>query len=170
VLIRREAETDAGVIREITALAFGRLVEARLVDELRESDAWIPALSLVAVSPGGGPDGEITGHVLGTRGHVGDVPVLALGPLSVRPGRQRAGVGSALMHAVLGAGDALGEPLVALLGDPGYYRRFGFGLSRDYQITPPVPSWEPHFQIRPLAAYRPSVRGAFRYAEPFDRT
>jgi putative acetyltransferase len=165
VLIRREGQTDASVIGVVTALAFGRSAEAGLVDELRESSAWIPALSLVAVSP----EGQVIGHVLCSRGWVGDVPVLALGPLSVRPDRQRAGVGSALMHAVLGAGDALGEPLVALLGDPGYYRRFGFGLSRGYQITPPVPSWEPHFQIRPLTAYRPSVRGPFRYAEPFDR-
>ena len=192
MLIRREEETDAGVTRAITAAAFARPgapgraapgqaapgqaapgqappgrtpPEVRLVDELRESEAWIPALSLVAT----GPDGEVTGHVLCTRGHVGDVPVLALGPLAVRPDRQRAGVGSALMHAVLGAGDALGEPLVALLGDPGYYGRFGFRLGSDYQITPPVAAWQPHFQVRLLTAYRPSVRGAFRYAEPFDR-
>jgi putative acetyltransferase len=166
VLIRREAESDVGVIGSITAAAFARPNEATLIDELRGSPAWIPALSLVAVEPGG----EVTGHVLCSRAHVDDVPVLALGPVAVRPDRQRAGVGSALMHAVLGAGDALGEPLVVLLGDPGYYGRFGFGLAAEYAITPPVPGWQPHFQVRPLAAYRPSVRGAFRYAEPFDRT
>ena len=193
MLIRREGKSDAEVIRAITAAAFARPgapghappghappghappghasaghapPEAALVDELRESEAWIPALSLVAL----GPDGDVTGHVLCTRGHVGDVPVLALGPLTVRPDRQRAGVGSALMHAVLGAGDALGEPLVALLGAPSYYGRFGFRLGRDYQITPPVADWQPHFQVRLLTAYRPSVRGPFRYAEPFDRT
>jgi putative acetyltransferase len=172
VLIRREGETDAEAIRAVTAAAFARPgapgrapPEVRLVDELRASRAWIPALSLVAT----GPDGDVTGHVLCTRGHVGDVPVLALGPLGVRPDRQRAGVGSALMHTVLGAGDALGEPLVALLGDPGYYGRFGFRLGREYRITPPVTDWQPHFQVRLLTAYRPSVHGPFRYAEPFDR-
>ena len=192
VLIRREGETDAEAIRAVTAAAFARPgalgqapsaqappgqappgqaplgqapPEVRLVDELRASGAWIPALSLVAIGPGG----DVTGHVLCTRGYVGDMPVLALGPLGVRPDRQRAGVGSALMHAVLGAGDALGEPLVALLGDPGYYARFGFRLGREYQITPPVASWRPHFQVRLLTAYRPSARGMFRYAEPFDR-
>jgi len=192
VLIRREGETDAEAIRAVTAAAFVRPgapgqapsaqgppgqappgqaplgqapPEVRLVDELRASGAWIPALSLVAIGPGG----DVTGHVLCTRGYVADVPVLALGPLGVRPDRQRAGVGSALMHAVLGAGDALGEPLVALLGDPGYYARFGFRLGREYQITAPVASWQPHFQVRLLTAYRPSARGMFRYAEPFDR-
>ncbi|HLK78694.1 MAG TPA: N-acetyltransferase [Streptosporangiaceae bacterium] len=168
MLIRRERPGDAAAIREITVAAFGRTAEATLVDELRESGAWLPALSLVADSLVAGESG-VTGHVLCTRGHVGDAPVLALGPLSVRPDRQRSGVGSALMHAVLGAGDALGEPLVTLLGDPGYYGRFGFRLSEEYQISPPVAGWRAHFQVRALTGYRPAVRGMFRYAEPFDR-
>jgi putative acetyltransferase len=96
--------------------------------------------------------------------------VLGLGPLSVRPDHQRRGVGSALMHAVLGAADALGEPLVALLGDPGYYSRFGFRPSTEYQISPPKPEWQPHFQVRVLTAYRPGLHGTFAYPEPFDRT
>jgi len=108
--------------------------------------------------------------VLGTRGHVGQDPVLALGPLAVRPDRQRHGVGSALMHAVLGAADALGEPLAALLGDPGYYCRFGFELSTACQITPPRPEWQPHFQVRVLSGYQPRLRGMFTYPEPFDWT
>jgi len=62
------------------------------------------------------------------------------------------------------------QPLVALLGDPAYYGRFGFRLSSDYQITPPNPEWRPYFQVRLLTDYRPELRGAFRYAEPFDRT
>ena len=162
MLIRREGPGDAAAIGEITVAAFARPAEARLVDELRESDAWLPALSMVAVEAG------VTGHVLCTRGHVDGAPVLALGPLTVRPDRQRAGVGSALMHAVLGAGDALGEPLVALIGDPRYYGRFGFRLGGEYQITPSVTDWLPVFQVRPLTGYRPEVRGTFRFAEPFD--
>ena len=171
MLVRREAAGDAAAIHAVTAAAFGEPggrppAEAALVAELRATDAWLPALSLVAT----GPSGEVIGHVLCTRGHVGDAPVLALGPLSVRPDAQRRGVGSALVHAVLGAGDALGEPLVALLGSPGYYRRFGFRLSGEYDIDPPRPRWRPHFQVRVLSAYRPGLRGTFAYPEPFDRT
>lgn len=180
VLIRRELAADVAAIREVTAAAFGgqsggqrggqgeaRLPqEALLVDELRAGPAWLPPLSLVATGPGG----DVIGHVLCTRAHVGQAPVLGLGPLSVRPDCQRRGVGSALVHAVLGAADALGEPLVALLGSTAYYRRFGFRLSSEYQIAAPRPQWQPHFQVRTLTAYQPGLRGMFAYAEPFDRT
>lgn len=171
MLIRRETDRDGDVIRAVTAAAFscpaqaGLPAEARLVDELRASPAWLPALSLVALDRGGG----VAGHVVCTRGHVGASPVLALGPLSVRPDRQRRGVGSALMHAILGAADALGEPLVALLGSPAYYCRFGFRLGSEYRIVPPRPHWQPHFQVRVLTAYEPGLSGTFAYPEPFDR-
>ena len=121
MLIRRETERDVDPIRAVTAAAFasrrpsGQIPpEARLIDELRAGPAWLPALSLVAVTP----EGDVIGHVLGTRGHVGRDPVLALGPLAVRPDRQRQGVGSTLMHAVLGAADALGEPLAGRRAGP----------------------------------------------------
>jgi putative acetyltransferase len=174
VLIRREITGDAQAIREVIVAAFGgsdlpdktaEPAEARLVDELRASQAWLPALSLVATDPGG----DVLGHVVCTRGQIGTAPVLALGPLSVRPVNWGRGVGSALMHAVLGAGDALGEPLVALLGSPAYYARFGFRLSSDYGIVPPNSHWQPHFQVRVLTAYQPGLHGMFTYPEPFDR-
>lgn len=140
-------------------------MEAPLVDWLRASSAWIPELSLVAVDS----SADVVGHVVCTRATVGSAPVLALGPLSVRPGWQRLGIGKALMHAVLGAGDALGEPLVALLGSTGYYPRFGFRPAGEYGITPARPEWTGHFQVRTLTAYDPAVRGEFAYPEPFDR-
>ena len=97
MLIRRETGRDADVIRAVTTAAFaagrppGQIPnEAGLIDDLRAGPAWLPALSLVAVTPAG----EVIGHVLGTRGHVGQDPVVAIGPLAVRPDRQRRGVGS----------------------------------------------------------------------------
>ncbi|HWS33730.1 MAG TPA: N-acetyltransferase, partial [Actinoplanes sp.] len=154
--------------RRVTAAAFTRPdapdpVEAPLVDRLRADEGWLPALSLVAV------DGdEVIGHVVCSRGRVGPAPALGLGPLSVHPGNQRRGVGSALVHAVLGAADALGEPMVVLLGDPGYYARFGFRPAVGHGIDPPVAEWAPYFQVRVLTAYDPAVRGTFTYAEPFN--
>lgn len=182
VLIRREGAGDADLIRAVTAAAFAKPgqddpAEAPLIDWLRACPAWIPPLSLVAL----GLDGEITGHVVCSRGTVRPgntvcpgntveaAPVLALGPLSVRPDQQRKGVGKALMHAVLGAADALGEPMVVLLGHPAYYPKFGFRPASEYGITPKTPEWAPYFQVRALTAHDPAVRGQFAYPEPFDR-
>ena len=170
MLIRREVAGDAEVIHAVTAAAFaqpgeGVPAEAALVDWLRACPAWIPELSLVALDP----DGEVVGHVVCSRGTVAGAPVLALGPLSVRPDWQRQGVGKALMHAVLGAADALGEPMAVLLGSTEYYPKFGFRMASEYAITPKPAEWVPHFQVRALAAYDPAVRGEFAYPEPFDR-
>jgi putative acetyltransferase len=174
VLIRRELPDDHDIVDEVHRQAFaadatdaaagGEPVEVALVRALRADRGWVPALSLVAVDP----DAGVVGHVVATEGAVGEVPVPGLGPIGVLPAHQGGGVGLALMHAVLGAADALGYPAVVLLGHTGYYPRFGFVTATDLGITPPDPGWGAHFQARPLAAHTPDLRGPFRYAAPFD--
>jgi putative acetyltransferase len=171
MLIRRERPADHAAVRAVLSEAFEAPAEAGsvpveigLVDALRVSSEWIAPLSMVAVSD----DGAIAGAVVCTRGWVDGRPALGLGPLAVAPAAQRRGAGSALMHAVLGAADALGEPLVALLGHTGFYPRFGFRPAGELGITPPVADWASHFQVRTLTAYQPDLRGTFRYAPPFE--
>ncbi len=176
MIVRRELPDDVESIRAVTAAAFrgvehsappvepgGDPGEATLVSWLREDAGWVPELSLVAVE-----DNLVVGHVLATRAYVDAQPALGLGPLSVLPRRQRAGIGTALMHSVLGAADALGEPLVALVGRPAYYSRFGFVPAQSLGIAPPDSSWGEHFQVRTLTQYDGRA-GRFQYAGPFDR-
>lgn len=171
MLIRRDLPEDHAAVRAILAAAFadpaapaGMPVEVGLVDALRAGGEWMPPLSMVAESEGG----EIIGYVVCTRGWVDGDPALGLGPLAVLPAVQGRGVGSALMHAVLGAADALEEPLVALLGHTEYYPRFGFRSAAEVGIAPPAEDWASHFQVRTLSAYRPGPGGVFRYARAFD--
>jgi putative acetyltransferase len=96
--------------------------------------------------------------------------IRAITTAAFAPGQPAGQLPAEAQLVILGAADALGEPLAVLLGDPGYYRRFGFRLSTDYQITPPRPHWQPHFQVRVLSGYQPRVHGMFTYAEPFDLT
>ena len=172
IIIRRERVGDEDGIRAVHAAAFARPddpgsepVEAKLVDDLRETAEWLPDLSQVALV-----DDAIVGHVVCTRGWLGTerAPVLGLGPIGVLLERQGRGIGEALMHTVLGAADALDEPLVALLGDPGFYRRFGFVDARELGIDAPDPAWGEHFQVRPLSSYAPGLAGRFEYAAPFN--
>ncbi len=114
-------------------------------------------------------DGRLVGHEIATRGWLEPlgVPVLGLGPLGVHPDAQGHGVGTALMHALIAVAEACDEKLVALLGAPAYYGRFGFVRSTELGIEPPDPAWGEHFQARQLSG--PPLGGTFRYAEPFNR-
>jgi putative acetyltransferase len=164
VLIRRETPADVDPIRAVHRAAFPEPVEAGLVDALRADVGWLPALSLVA------EDSGVVGHVVCTRAWVGTgadrAPALGLGPLGVLPERQGTGVGSALMHAVIAAAEALDESVVVLLGHLDYYPRFGFRPAVEVGITPPDPAWGNHFQARVLSPAAPA--GAFEYAAPFQ--
>lgn len=169
MLIRRERSGDVDAICAVHEAAFAHpdephrpVVEAKLVAELRASPAWRPELSLVAEHAD-----VVIGHVVCSTGSVGSTPALALGPVGVCPDRQGTGVGSALMHAVLGAADALSEPMVVLLGHADYYPRFGFRLAAEYGVVPAVPEWEPNFFVRALTGYDSAVRGRFAFPPAF---
>jgi putative acetyltransferase len=180
VIIRRERPTDVQAIRSVTAAAFGQVRhaapsvepdgvpgEATLVGWLRDDPGWVPELSLVAEA--GPSDPRLVGHVVATRGDLAGRSALGLGPLSVDPAHQGRGCGSALVHALLGAADALGDPVVVLLGDPAFYSRFGFLPARTLGIEAPDRSWGDYFQARTLTAWRDEHGGRFAYAAPFDR-
>jgi predicted N-acetyltransferase YhbS len=170
VIVRRERPADHRAVRTVHTAAFrppgttGEVLEARLTDELREDAGFLPHLSLVAV------DGDsVLGHVIATRSWLEPlgVPVLGLGPLGVLPEAQRRGVGTVPVHALIAVAEAAGERMVALLGSPSYYRRFGFVDAVSVGVLFPDPTWGEHFQARWLS--EPRVPGAFRYAEPFTR-
>ncbi len=176
MILRRERPADHDAVRGLHRAAFARdpatgaqrapedVVEARLVDELREDAGFLPPLSLVAER-----DDTVVGHVMATRGWLepAGVPVLGLGPVGVLPAAQGTGVGTVLVHALLAVAEAAGEELVALLGDPAYYRRLGFRPAAELGVAPPEPAWGGHFQARRLGESR--TGGTFRYAEPFAR-
>lgn len=156
----RDAEpADAGAIDAVIAAAFGRRAEADLVAALREAGDL--ALSLVAVE-----DGDIVGHAGFARVKL-SFPFLhatALAPLSVRPDRQRSGIGAALAEAGLTRLAKTGEAVCLVLGEPDYYRRFGFTAREAKMLQTP---WDgPQMQARwfrsvPLGPFKASYPPAF---------
>jgi putative acetyltransferase len=139
--LRPEDPADEAPVARVLAAAFARPdvttpPEVGLVEELRRSDAWIPELAMVAEY-----GGEVVGYALLTRVQVrtdgGAWPALALGPVAVAPHRQRIGHGAAVVQAALDAATELGERLVVVLGNPAYYRRFGFGRADRMGLTSP---------------------------------
>ncbi len=170
MLIRRETPNDHDGIDAVHRAAFAAQnpgaepIEVELVHRLRSDRGWVPALSLVATD---GAD-AVVGHVIGTVGSVDGVAAIGIGPLGVLPDHQARGIGAALMHAVLGAMDALDYPVAVLLGHQGYYPRFGFRAASTMGIAPTDPSWGDYFQARPLSSWSPDIRGTFRYSSPFE--
>jgi putative acetyltransferase len=168
VAVRPETAADVAEVDRVVAAAFGDEPVAALLQDLRRDHAWL-GLSNVAEQ-----DGEVVGHVSLTRAWV-DAPdrlveVLVLSPLSVRPDRQRQGIGGALVRAALAAAAERSEPAVFLEGDPAYYSRLGFVAGKSLAFTAPsarIP--ERAFQVWPTPAYEKGLRGALVYPDVFWR-
>ena len=169
--VRPEHEDEVDAVEEVARAAFGGEKVPRLLRGLRTSVAWL-GLSYVAEEAG-----EVVGHVSYTRAWV-DAPdrvvdVLVLSPLSVRPDRQRQGIGRALVDETLDVMRTRDEPVVFLEGDPAYYRRLGWQPAVRWGFTPPserIP--EPAFQGVLLPAYDaldPRPTGALVYPDVFWR-
>jgi putative acetyltransferase len=129
--IHPETASEIDDIRRINIEAFrdhpiSRQTEHLIVDALRDIGAL--DLSLVAVV-----DGGIVGHVAFSKASVGDSESgwYLLGPVAVMPGAQGRGVGSALVESGLAKLRTLSASGCVLVGDPGYYSRFGFGTFPD---------------------------------------
>jgi putative acetyltransferase len=163
--IRPESPADYDAVAEVTAAAFGKQDEARLVEAIRASPEYVPELTLVAED-----DGRIVGHVMFSYSALdgSDTPLLQLSPLSVVPERQGQGIGAALTRESLRLADERGEPLVLVLGHPTYYPRFGFRPASTLGLEAPNPEWpDEAFMAVPLTAYDPALRGRVTFAPAF---
>lgn len=124
--LRDETPGDAAAITEVTAAAFKTLAISRhteqfIVEALRATGAL--SVSLVAQS-----GDAVIGHIAFSPVSMSDGSScwFGLGPVSVNPGLQRQGIGSALIREGLARLRALDACGCCLVGHPGYYRRFGF--------------------------------------------
>jgi putative acetyltransferase len=169
LVVRPEDAGDHEDIARVVATAFRSEAHARLVEAIRASPGFVPALSLVAVR-----HERVVGHVMisfvglvGPDGAERQVP--SLSPLAVDPAAQRRGVGSALVRAVTEAAATRGEDVVVLEGDPAYYGRFGFEPAAPHGIEIDLPSWAPPeaAQVLRLRADRPVPAGRVVYPPPF---
>ena len=126
MIIRDETPFDIDVITEITAAAFadcphGNHTEQFIIHALR-------AAGVLSVSLAAEIDGRVVGHIAFSPVMIGGkfCDWYGMGPVSVKPELQRRGIGKALIEAVLKRLKKSGAKGCVLVGDPGYYERFGF--------------------------------------------
>jgi putative acetyltransferase len=126
MIIRNETASDIKAIAEVTIAAFMTLpisnhTEQFIINSLRAADAL--TISLVAEI-----DGRVVGHIAFSPVTISDGSTgwYGLGPVSVLPEYQKQGIGKSLINkglSMLKESDGQGCTLV---GDPNYYKRFGF--------------------------------------------
>ncbi len=137
--------------------------ESFLVERLRAEGAVIAAL--VATE-----NERVLGHILFSELPIetGGSPLraAALAPLAVAPERQRQGIGTSLVRAGLEACRENAVAAVIVLGDPDYYRRFGFSSEAARNLHAPFSG--PAFMAMELVlGSLDSVAGTLRYATAF---
>ena len=161
ISLRPATEEDFAEIRYVLERAFPDHTEADLVEALRAGG--YAALELVAEC-GGARAGHIFYSPLGMEGAV---RAAALAPLAVHPDYQGRGIGGALVHMSIPMLAHAGYEVLVVLGDPGYYGRFGFSAEAAAGLRHPFPPG-PHFQALELApGVLEGCAGVVRYAPPF---
>lgn len=142
MIIRQETRKDYEIVYHLVKEAFlgaehrdGN--EQDLVAALREGEAFVPELSLVAEV-----DGKIAGHILFTEAKVGGDTVLVAAPLAVLPEFQGKGIGGSLIQEGHKIAKELGYSYSLLLGSEVYYPRFGYIPAEllGVEVPPGIPS------------------------------
>jgi predicted N-acetyltransferase YhbS len=96
---------------------------------------------------------------------VGDTKLVLVGPVAVASDRQGTGLGHQLMHSMLDAAAAIGNPPMVMIGDPEYYGRFGFTDQETAGWTMPGP-WEPRrLLVRNITGRELPVTGMLERAD-----
>ena len=163
--IRESGPADVAAIEALYARAFPEEDLLPLVRALAVEPRGV--LSLVALA-----GGSLAGHVAFTECGISGSGAKAalLGPLAVAPDRQRSGIGTALVRAGLERLAAAGVVRVLVLGDPGYYGRFGFATEE--KIAPPYPlppAWRGAWQSLGLGGQDLRAVGRLEVPEPWCR-
>ncbi|MBW4635719.1 MAG: N-acetyltransferase [Iphinoe sp. HA4291-MV1] len=143
-----ETDNQRAKIRQVITDAFGQTKEAELVDKIRNSANFIPELSLVALE-----NGDVLGHILFSCIVIEvpeQIPALALAPLAVTPLRQRQSIGSQLVKVGLSKCRESDYSIVVVVGEPRYYRRFGFQKARKFGLHSSLPIPDEAFMVLEL--------------------
>ncbi|BAU64392.1 GCN5-related N-acetyltransferase [Stanieria sp. NIES-3757] len=166
LIIRAETHLDYESISIVNNLAFGQETEAQLIDKIRNSENYIPELSLVAEL-----EHQIIGYIMFSWIDLvaeKTIKVLALAPLAVSPKYQNQGVGSTLVNEGLSIADNYNIPLVIVLGHPNFYAKFGFEPSVKYNIASPFDVPKEVFMVKLLKSYQQDTCAKVVYPLAFN--
>lgn len=147
-----ERPDDGPAIEALLDKAFGPDRQSKISYRYRHEAPPVAPLSRVARADA---DGRLLGTIRYWDIAIGHANALLLGPIAVEPSLKGRGIGVALMRDTLDAAAWMGHSRVVLVGDIGYYARFGFAPAAPLGLA--MPGEKPE---RLLAA--PLAKDAFR--------
>ena len=176
IQIRRETPADYRAVEELTREAFWNVYrpgcsEHYVVHCLRDRPEFVPELDLVMER-----NGELIGHVLYVRAEIQAddgrrIPVMAFGPISIRPDCQRQGLGKVLLDESLERARALGAGAICIEGNIGFYGKSGFVTASPrgiHYFAEPREAEVPYFLVKELReGYLTGVTGIYRPPEGY---
>ena len=139
IVLRLEEENDFTIVEDLTREAFWDVYcpgadEHLLVHNLRKSNVFIKELDFVAIN-----NDKIIGNIMYANSTVKnddlEYTVLTFGPVSVLPEYQNKGIGGKLINHTIKLSKEMSYKGIIIYGDPEYYKRFGFKVSKEYKIT-----------------------------------
>ena len=165
--IRQENKEDYEEIYNLVKTAFETAEhsdgnEQNLVVALRDSNNFIPQLSLVAVQ-----DNKIVGYILFTKIKIGKYEELALAPLAILPEYQRQGIGKQLIEKGHQIAKKLGYHYSVVLGSQTYYPKSGYIPAIEYGIKAPFEVPNENFMAIKLNHTDKEIIGIVEYAKEF---
>ena len=173
--IRQENKKDYAEVYNVIKKAFMSAEhcdgnEQDLVVNLRESNNFIPELSLVAID-----DNKIVGYILFTKIRIGRYEELALAPLAVLPEYQKQGIGKKLIEEGHKKAKKLGYHYSIVLGSERYYPKFGYVPASQYGYVPasqygikaPFEALNENFMAIKLNDTDVKITGVVEYAKEF---
>ena len=159
--IRPENPSDKEAILAVHVASFPTAAEGQLVDSLRASGH-------LSISLDGVIDNEVVGHVAFSPVAVSGVADgIGLAPVAVRLEFRRCGIAERLIRTGLAEYQRLGGGFVVVLGDPSYYRRFGFSPAIQWGLKDEYGGGEAFQAIEIRAGSIPSGGGVVRYSSEF---
>jgi predicted N-acetyltransferase YhbS len=171
--LRPEKEADYKLVEELTREAFWNVhfpgcSEHLLIHNLRKAKEFVGELDFVAMH-----DDKIVGNIVYAEakviGNNEECTVLTFGPLSVLPEYQNKGIGGKLINHTVKLSKEMGYKAIIIYGDPGYYKRFGFKESKEYNITNKDKKYPAALLVLELRLNALSgIAGIFDEGEPYE--
>ena len=134
--IRPQRPHDLDLLAPLLDRTFGPDRQARTVYRLREGLASVPELCFAAVDR----HDRVLASLRFWPIRIEGTPAILLGPLAVEPALQGRGMGRALVAHGLAEARRHGHRICVVVGEPEYYRPFGFvnAPSRGLKLPGPV--------------------------------